>query len=363
MSEVAPLVKTIRVRADQRRAFEVFTSKVGRWWDAACSVNPSKAAREDVVLEPRVGGRWYERGADGSECTWATVLAWEPPHRLLVEWYAGADWATEVEVRFTAIAPRVTEVRLEHRLQREGAEAELWRGNYGGGWTHMLERYEREAAEIVVHGVPGSPYCRAVLIALEEKPLPYRLAPMAPGAAKTEPHLSPHPFGRVPAIEHGDFTLYETQAILRYLDRLHPAPALSPLGLRELASMDRLLNVCDWYLMQGVNNVIGFHRIVAPRLLGLAPDEAAIAAAMPRAHLVMGVLADALGGQPFLTGDGVTLADILIGAHLDFLSATPEWAALTADRPAMVAWLDRLRARPSFAATATDRLITLARAA
>ena len=360
---VAPVVKTIRVRAEQRRAFEVFTRRVGRWWNAECSVNPSQAAREDVVVEPYVGGRWYERATDGSECTWAKVLAWEPPDRLLVEWYAGADWPTEVEVRFTTVAPGITELRLEHRLQRAGEAAETWCANYDGGWRQMLSGYERQVAEIVVHSVPGSPYGRAVLIALEEKGAAYRLAPLGVGAARAEPHLSLHPFGRVPAIEHGDYGLYETQAILRYVDRLYPAPALSPVDLRELATMDQVLNVCDWYLMQGVNNVIGFHRIVAPRLMGAAPDEAAIAAAMPRAHLVFGVLAKTLGERAFLVGEQMTLADILIAAHLDFISAAPEWTALTGDKPALVGWLDRMRTRPSFAATAAERLRELAQAA
>lgn len=359
-TEVAPVVKTIRVQADQRRAFEVFTRRVGRWWNATCSVNARGVPWEDVLIEPYVGGRWYERGTDGSETTWGKVLAWEAPERLLVEWYAGADWPTEVEVRFTAVAPGVTELRLEHRMMRADAEALRWRGNYDGGWGQMLAGWERETAEVVVHTVPGSPYGRAVLVALEEKGAAYRLSAVAPGAAKVEPHLSLHPFGRVPAMEHGDFRLYETQAMLRYVDRMWPAPSLSPGDSRALARMDQALNICDWYLMQGVNNVIGYHRLVAPRLFGAAPDEAAVAAAMPRAHQVVGVLAAMLGENEFLAGEQFTLADILCAAHLDFLAMTPEWTALAAGAPPLVSWLDRVRARPSFAATGVERLMAKA---
>ena len=77
----------------------------------------------------------------------------------------------------------------------------------------------------IVHTVPGSPYARSVMALLEEKGADWRLAALAPMASKQEPHISRHPFGRIPVLEHGDFWLYETQAILRYLDRLLSGPA------------------------------------------------------------------------------------------------------------------------------------------
>ena len=77
-------------------------------------------------------------------------------------------------------------------------------------------------AEFIVHSVPGSPFGRAVLAALEEKGADYRLAAVPPGGMKVAPHIGRHPFGRVPVLEHDDFSLYETQAILRYLDRVLP---------------------------------------------------------------------------------------------------------------------------------------------
>jgi glutathione S-transferase len=144
-------------------------------------------------------------------------------------------------------------------------------------------------SEFIVHSVPGSPYGRAVFATLEEKHAEYRLAPITPETAKREPHLSRHPFGRVPVLEHGDLTLYETQAILRYLDRVLPPLALTPSAPQAAALMDQVMNVCDWCLFQGVANVIGFQRIVRPRLLGQPSDEAAIVKAMPKAHAVINV--------------------------------------------------------------------------
>src|SRR5215467_4116876 len=132
--------------------------------------------------------------------------------------------------------------------------------------------------EFLVHIVPGSPFSRAVLAMLEEKRVSYQLAPVVPGTLRSPQHLSRHPFGRVPVLEHGGFRLYETQAILRYLERVLPRPALTPDDPQAAARMDQVLNVNDWYVFHGVGNVIGFQRIVAPRVMGAKPDEAAIAA-------------------------------------------------------------------------------------
>src|SRR5262249_34727369 len=161
----------------------------------------------------------------------------------------------------------------------------------------------------VVHSVPGSPFGRAVLATLREKQAGCRFSPVPFGTARSEPHISRHPFGRVPVLEHDGFVLYETQAILRYLDRMLVEPVLTPSDPRAAARMDQVMNISDWYLFQGVSNVIGFQRIVVPRLLGREPDEAAIAAAMPKAHLVCNELARLLGHQAYFAGDTVTLAD------------------------------------------------------
>jgi glutathione S-transferase len=217
--------------------------------------------------------------------------------------------------------------------------------------------------EFVVHSIPGSPFGRAVLATLEEKAASYRLAPVAPGMLKAGPHLSRHPFGRVPVLEHGGFMLYESQAILRYLDRVVPAPPLTPADPKAAARMDQAMNVNDWYLFQGVGSVIAFQRVVGPRLMGLTPDEAAIAAAMPKAHVVFNELARLLGEQAYFAGGAVSLADMLIAPQLDFLAGTPEWAVLTAKAPNLVAWLDRMNTRPSLKATTWEQVSEMAKAA
>lgn len=218
-------------------------------------------------------------------------------------------------------------------------------------------------SEFIVHSVPGSPFGRAVLATLEEKAASYRLAPVAPSMLKTEPHIARHPFGRVPVLEHRGFMLYETQAILRYLDRVLPTPPLTPADPKAAARTDQAMNVNDWYLFQGVNNVISFQRVVGPRLMGLTPDETAIAAAMPKAHMVFNELSRLLGEQPYFAGGAVSLADLLIAPQLDFLAVTPEWTALTTRTSNLVAWLERMNARPSLKATTWEQVSEMAKAA
>ena len=218
-------------------------------------------------------------------------------------------------------------------------------------------------SSFTVHSVPGSPYGRAVLITLEEKKGPYRLRAVAPPEMKTEPHLALHPFGRVPVLEHGTFVLYETQAILRYLDRVLPTPALTPADACAAARMDQVMNICDWYLFQGVNTVIGFNRVVKPRLLGQTPDEAAIAAAMPKAHRVFDELARLLGEGPYFAGKSLSLADLMVIAQIDFFRGQPEWTPLAGPHPNLCAWFERMAARPSLEATTWDRVTRMAQAA
>lgn len=218
-------------------------------------------------------------------------------------------------------------------------------------------------SNFTVHSIPGSPFGRAVLATLVEKEADFRFVAVDPRSIKSGPYLSLHPFGRVPVLEHGGFWLYETQAILRYLDRVLPEPALTPADAKAAARMDQLIGICDCYLHQGVGNVIAFQRIVRPRILGLPADEGAIAEAVPRAHVVFAELSRLLGDSAYLSGTQVSLADILAASHMDFLAQTPEWAALIANRPNLPAWLSRMSARKSFQATTWERVAAMGKAA
>jgi glutathione S-transferase len=207
---------------------------------------------------------------------------------------------------------------------------------------------------VIIHGVPGSPYVRMPILACLEKGAPWRLAPMGLGEAKAPAHLARHPFGRVPAIEHDGFSLYEAQAILRYVDRAFDGPALTPLAPRAAARMDQVMNIVDWYVMPSLSEGIGWNRVVAP-MFGLPVDEAAVQAAIPLARTTLRALEEILGDKPYFAGEAVSLADLSAVSHLDFVPFSPEGAELIAGSP-LLAWLERMRARPSYQASAPDAL-------
>jgi uncharacterized protein YndB with AHSA1/START domain len=147
----APVRKSIFVNASQERAFEVFTSGIGRWWPKSHKIGPAEVDRP--IIEPREGGRWYELDVDGSECEIGTVQVWDPPSRLLLIWQLTPEFTydpnliTEVEVLFTPEGDG-TRVDLEHRdLERMGEKADAMRETVSGpgGWPMLLELYANEA--------------------------------------------------------------------------------------------------------------------------------------------------------------------------------------------------------------------------
>jgi uncharacterized protein YndB with AHSA1/START domain len=151
---VLPVRKEIVVEASQARAFRVFTEEHGAWWPLATHHIGEKDA-ETAIIEPRVGGRWFERAADGTECLWGKVLVWDPPGRIVLSWEIGANFkydsalSLEVEVRFVVLGPASTRIELEHRnLERLGEAAETMRGAFDseGGWGGILKSYAARAA-------------------------------------------------------------------------------------------------------------------------------------------------------------------------------------------------------------------------
>ncbi len=155
MSAVAsiPSVRhTITVKAPREHAFEVFTRGIDTWWfrDHHIGTEPLK----EVVMEPREGGRVFERGIRGAECDWGRVLVWDPPSRLVVSWGIGGDWrfdpdlahASEYEVRFIEESPAWTRVEFEHRhFERHGGAGRSIRDSVDKGWPKLLAAYAESA--------------------------------------------------------------------------------------------------------------------------------------------------------------------------------------------------------------------------
>jgi uncharacterized protein YndB with AHSA1/START domain len=152
---IPPITGTVTVGVPIEKAFRVFTDSFNTWWPHEYHIGQADIA--EVILEPREGGRWYERGVDGSECDWGRVLAWEPPHRLVFTWQINGQWqfdpdpghASEIEVRFTADGPGQTTVDVEHRHfdRLDGGQAIHGAITGGGGWTLLLDGYARAVAK------------------------------------------------------------------------------------------------------------------------------------------------------------------------------------------------------------------------
>jgi uncharacterized protein YndB with AHSA1/START domain len=149
-STAAPVRTSIVVEAPLQRAFEVFTQEMKAWWPEDHHMLDGEIG--EMIFEPRAGGRVYDRATDGRECTWARVLAYEPPDRVMFTWDIGPAWeietnlerTSEVEVRFIPESDARTRVELEHRhLERHG---DGWEGMHGavaspGGWPKTLAAY------------------------------------------------------------------------------------------------------------------------------------------------------------------------------------------------------------------------------
>jgi uncharacterized protein YndB with AHSA1/START domain len=147
--------KVMNVQASPAVAWRVFTERMGTWWPLAV-YKIGKTNAVDAIIEPRIGGRWYERGDDGSTCQWGSVLSWEPPSRLVLSWDIDANWQydpdlkTEIEVRFIAEGRDATRVDLEHRkLDRYGARRDEMRRIFDteGDWGRLLAMFAARAVE------------------------------------------------------------------------------------------------------------------------------------------------------------------------------------------------------------------------
>jgi|SRR5690349_8991578 glutathione S-transferase len=197
---------------------------------------------------------------------------------------------------------------------------------------------------LVLHGYRYSVYNRIARLTLAEKGVAYdrvEVNPFAPDVPAS--YLALHPFGRVPTLVHDGFALYETGAISRYIDRAFPGPALQPAEPQALARMDQVIGIVDSY---GYWPMV--RQVFAPRVFrartGQPVDEAEIARGMAASAKVLAAL------EP-LVGDGLTLADLHLGAMTAYFVLAPEGAAMLARHPRLAAWWRRLSARPSFAAT------------
>jgi glutathione S-transferase len=205
-------------------------------------------------------------------------------------------------------------------------------------------------ARPIVYGAAISPYVWSVRLALAEKGVTHEFVSVGPSEFRSEAHLARHPFGKIPAFEHDEFMLYETQAIMRYVDEAFAAAPLQPIELHPFSRMNQIMGIVDAYMTPCLLEGVLFQRFVAP-LLGHPTDEAKVQAALPQVKSCLEEIARLAGDQEFLAGESVSLADLMAIPQIYYFKKLPEGAAQLAELPLLAAWAARMEERQSLQVT------------
>jgi glutathione S-transferase len=198
-----------------------------------------------------------------------------------------------------------------------------------------------------VHGHPMSTCTRKVLTTLAEKQAKFEfvLVDFATGAHKKPDHLAHQPFGQVPYLEDGDFELYESRAMIRYLDETLPGQALTPKDPKSRARMEQ------WISIETSNftppAMVYVHQFLMNQMRGAPPDLAKVEEAKPKLSNALGILDKHLAKVPHFAGDAFSLADICYMPYVQYLYATPGKELVEA-HSSVTAWWKRVSERASW---------------
>jgi glutathione S-transferase len=203
-------------------------------------------------------------------------------------------------------------------------------------------------AMIKLLGLRISVYTRIARMALEEKSVDYELeeVDIFADTGPPEEYLAHNPFGTIPCLMHGEFYLYETGAITRYIDETFPGVALQPSVSSRRARMNQIISILDAYTYRPMVWDVYVQRIVVPSGGG-QPDESLVAAALPNLQNVLQQLELLQDEYEFLTGDSVSLADLHAYPMLRYFMETPEGSSMLASYPGLEHWMQQMQVRPS----------------
>jgi glutathione S-transferase len=207
-------------------------------------------------------------------------------------------------------------------------------------------------AKPIVYGPAYSTFARTCRLALEEKGADYDLVEVdiLSGANRTPEHLARHPWGKVPAFAHDGLELHETDAIIRYVDDVFPGADLVPADAAGRARMTQAINIIGNYAYGPMIGQIFVQRAVMP-MIGNTADEEAIEAAVPGAETALAAIEKLIGGNAYLAGDRLSLADLMLVPVYDYMTQIPEGQKLLAKAPNLQRWWDTVATRPSLAKT------------
>ncbi|MFL6827427.1 MAG: glutathione S-transferase family protein [Bradyrhizobium sp.] len=198
----------------------------------------------------------------------------------------------------------------------------------------------------VVYGFPRSTFVNIVRLVLTHKDVAYTFDDLEPVMGKPE-HLALHPFNRVPIFRHGDLTVYETSAIVSYIDEAFEGARLTPSDVRARARMNQWISAINSYYYPYMIYHLTHELIVFPEL-GIASDEKVVAHAMPKVELALAVVERELAhGDKYLLGSSLTLADFYLLPSTFALGLTEQGKAMYRNFPAFCRWRDRMEELPT----------------
>src|SRR5499425_575849 len=198
----------------------------------------------------------------------------------------------------------------------------------------------------IVYGFPRSAFVNIVRLILTHKDVSYTFHDLEPEMGKSS-HLALHPFNRVPILRHDNFTVYETSAIVAYLEDTFPDPPLQPKSIRDRAHMNQWISSINSYYYPYMIYHVTHERLVFPEL-GIASDEKVVAHALPKVELGLQVAERQLAdGRRYLLGPELTLADFYLLPSTFAFSLTNEGKRMYPKYPAFSRWRERMEALPS----------------
>jgi glutathione S-transferase len=343
------------IRAPRQKVFDALVKPelVRKWF------GPRGFTVTEATIDARVGGRYRFSGRPTTGETYTVGGVYREitaPERLVFTW----KWEGE---QMGAMGESLVTITLEERRGEQGPETELRllhsgfpapeaRDAHNDGWGSTLNHLtdvldpRGSAATLTLYGDPRSTYVRTARMALAEKGVAYAYEPVAP---HSEAINELHPFGRVPAFRDGDFTLYETTAIVRYIDESFDGPSLLGANIAKRARAEQYASLINCHAYDAMVRRYVLQYVFARNN---APDRAVIDKAVPEIKSLLAVFDRAYGPRNTLAGDTVTLADLLLAPIVFYLGKFPESKALLAGVPNVSrahAWITE---RPSFKATA-----------
>jgi glutathione S-transferase len=349
-----PLVLVRRFSASPERVFAAFTEKalMQSWY------GPEDMTVPRCEVDARVGGKYRVEmhAANGS----VSIVTGEfkeitPPEKLVFSWGwlkgAGRNPETMVTLTFRPAADGTELTLVQSGFLEDGfreAHAKGWNSSFFALDAALAGRAKAPKAGPVLIGMAQSSYTRAARLAFFEKGVAHELVTATPHSAEVSAR---HPWGKIPVLKLGDVTIFETSAILRYVDEVYPGPALMPSDPMQRAKAEQWISAFNAYLDRAfVRDYI--LQYLFPSGPEGQPDRDKIAAVVPQIRKGLAMLEEAYGDGDYLVGEAVSLPDLLIAPSMAYLGLFPEGKELLSHFPNVRRARDAFAARPSFQATA-----------